>query len=617
MASFTGGVGNEKNAGFECNNPNNECDREENNMGSYIRGVLARFPPTGRIESIDLEYIEGISLKEWIIKLNQKRQSSSTVDENMKHDLLERVKIAHAVAKSVAEVHELGLVHNDVTLSNFIVLDEKALARENEGLKAEGHLTEDSLNTLINMDVDDKALNTPSYDANMGMEEDSQNQEQHFLDDCGYRVKIIDFGYATMQSSMETADCGQTVNDDIPALAEVIRSLFSDSTSFGDEEEDNDFGFGIGFGLTGGLSTPSHQQYTQLPDLPPPILTILQDLPASTVTTSSLNVTDTGLNDSSTQFQSVREVELDFAQILEDPDHFLFFNTSTNRRSSFQLMSESLQEGVKCQEEEEIKRDDVLYFSSTKLRGRDAESAALLDACKHQLGTIDSSSTNSNSENISVHLGSITSVESLTKESTKFGKCILVSGRSGVGKTELVRRVLRPWVMKDCQGYFVQGKFDQLQNARPYSAFRRAFGDLCELIVERGENTVSNVSKRILSAVGGSVGTVASEVIPNLTKIIGPQPADSTELTGYERQKRFDYVLRKLISAISLPEHPVVIFLDDLQWADEASLHLMRSLVLRSSALIVGSYREDEVSPDSLFGRILSEGEKMNVAQIQ
>jgi len=354
---------------------------ERSEMKSCIRGTLGRYPPTGRIESIYLEYIEGISLKEWIVRLNKKRISTVNVDGEMKHDLLERVKIAHAVAKSVAEVHELGLVHNDVTLSNFIVTDEHISATKNEYLKVEsqGDSYEVNRNTLVEKDEDGESTDTALDDVN---------------------IKIINFGYAVEQSSMETVDTGGIVNDDIPALAEVIRLLFSDSTSFEDDEEEtgnNDLGFGDSSGLGRNVLSARRPKHTQLSNLPASILAILQTLPHSVITTSIL-YEDTNFNSSFRQFPSAREVEVDFALLLENPDHFLFDGTPTSRRPSNLLKSKSiLGEEVKYREKG-VTRNDVLYRSPTKLYEIDAESVELLDTCAEIFHAAGTSSLNNDQE---------------------------------------------------------------------------------------------------------------------------------------------------------------------------------------------------------------------------
>eukprot|EP00957_Ditylum_brightwellii_P027046 2045356-Ditylum_brightwellii.AAC.1 len=286
------------------------------------------------------------------------------VDGEMKHDLLERVKMAHAVAKSVAEVHELGLVHNDVTLCNFIVTDEKISAMKNEHLKGEGQgiLYEDICDKMEEKDEDEGGTDTASDDIKM---------------------KIINFGYAVDQSSMETVDTGGIVNDDIPALAEVIRLLFSDSTSFDNEEEE---------------TYSSRPKHTQLSNLPASILAILQGLPHSIITTS-ITHEHADFNSSFRQFPSAREVELMFAQLLENPDRFLFGGTPTAGGPSNMLMAESIQGNVVKRQEKGVTRNDELCHSSTKLNEIDAGSAELLNVCSHIFYSIGSSSLDNDQEN--------------------------------------------------------------------------------------------------------------------------------------------------------------------------------------------------------------------------
>jgi len=356
---------------------------EGSKMQSCIRSALARYPPTGRIESIHLEYIEGVSLKEWLVRLNQKRIPAVNVDGNMKHDLLERVKIAHAVAKSVAEVHELGLVHNDVTLSNFIVTDEHISATKNEQLEGEAQddLYEDIWNTMVEKDEDEEATDTASDD--------------------DVKMKIINFGYAVQQSSMETVDTGGIVNDDIPALAEVSRLLFTDSISFDDNEEetyDSDLGFGGNSGFGRKVLPARRPKHTQLSNLPASILAILQGLPHSIITTS-ITHEHADFNSSFRQFPSAREVELMFAQLLENPDRFLFGGTPTAGGPSNMLMAESIQGNVVKRQEKGVTRNDELCHSSTKLNEIDAGSAEWLNVCSHIFYSIGSSSLDNDQEN--------------------------------------------------------------------------------------------------------------------------------------------------------------------------------------------------------------------------
>jgi PAS domain S-box-containing protein len=171
---------------------------------------------------------------------------------------------------------------------------------------------------------------------------------------------------------------------------------------------------------------------------------------------------------------------------------------------------------------------------------------------------------------------------------------LLVAGYSGVGKTALVHEIYRPVVEK--RGYFVEGKFDQLQRNVPYTAWVQALTGFVDFILMESEDRLAHWSRGIQSAVG-SIGKVLTDVIPNLELVIGVQP-NVTPLDSLEAQNRFSYVFLEFIKAIATAEHPLVIFLDDLQWIDDASLGLLETLTTSNEVtnmLVVGAYRDNEV----------------------
>jgi predicted ATPase/signal transduction histidine kinase len=173
---------------------------------------------------------------------------------------------------------------------------------------------------------------------------------------------------------------------------------------------------------------------------------------------------------------------------------------------------------------------------------------------------------------------------------------MLVAGFSGIGKTAIVNEVHKPIVRQ--RGYFIKGKFDQFNRNIPFSAFVIAFRDLMGQLLASSDAELANWKTKILSAVGEN-GQVIIDVIPELERIIGQQPAVS-ELSGSAAQNRFNLLFGKFISVFTAPEHPLVIFLDDLQWADSASLNLLKLLMEESEAgylLVLGAYRDNEVFP--------------------
>ena len=170
----------------------------------------------------------------------------------------------------------------------------------------------------------------------------------------------------------------------------------------------------------------------------------------------------------------------------------------------------------------------------------------------------------------------------------------LVAGYSGVGKTALIHEIHKPITAK--RGYFIKGKFDQYQRNIPYFAWAQALNGLVNHLLIESEARLAAWKARILSAVGSN-GKVLTEVIPNLALVIGPQP-DVPELGGQEAQNRFNYVFQNFTKAMAQQEHPLVIFLDDLQWIDEASLSLLRILLTDldlTHFLVIGAYRDNEV----------------------
>ncbi len=171
---------------------------------------------------------------------------------------------------------------------------------------------------------------------------------------------------------------------------------------------------------------------------------------------------------------------------------------------------------------------------------------------------------------------------------------MVVAGVAGIGKTAVVNEVHKPITRQ--KGYFIKGKFDQFNRNIPFSAFVQAFRGLVGQLLGELDADLADWKTKILEAVGES-GQVLIEVIPELAHIIGEQPT-VPELSGTAAQNRFNFLFGKFIQVFTTPEHPLVIFLDDLQWADLASLHLLKLLMAESETgylLILGAYRDNEV----------------------
>ncbi|RUT08862.1 serine/threonine protein kinase [Dulcicalothrix desertica PCC 7102] len=173
---------------------------------------------------------------------------------------------------------------------------------------------------------------------------------------------------------------------------------------------------------------------------------------------------------------------------------------------------------------------------------------------------------------------------------------MLVAGFSGIGKTAVVNEVHKPITRQ--QGYFIKGKFDQFNRNIPLSAFVQAFRDLMGQLLSESDAQLATWRTKIIAAVGVQ-GQVIVEVIPELERIIGQQPL-VPELSGSAAQNRFNLLFQKFIQVFTTKEHPLVMFLDDLQWADSASLNLLQLLMGEAGCgylLNLGAYRDNEVFP--------------------
>ncbi|MEG5085387.1 MULTISPECIES: protein kinase domain-containing protein [unclassified Microcoleus] len=195
---------------------------------------------------------------------------------------------------------------------------------------------------------------------------------------------------------------------------------------------------------------------------------------------------------------------------------------------------------------------------------------------------------------------------------------MLVAGFSGIGKTAVVNEVHKPIARQ--RGYFIKGKYDQFQRNIPFSAFVQAFRELMGQLLSESDAQLHRWKTMILTAVGES-GQVLIDVIPELEHIIGAQ-SPALELSGSAAQNRFNLLMQKFVQVFTTAEHPLVMFLDDLQWADSASLKLLQLLMEDTGHLLVlGAYRDNEVSPTHPFmltvDEIVKSGAVVNTITLQ
>ncbi|WP_198648556.1 AAA family ATPase [Cyanothece sp. BG0011] len=171
---------------------------------------------------------------------------------------------------------------------------------------------------------------------------------------------------------------------------------------------------------------------------------------------------------------------------------------------------------------------------------------------------------------------------------------ILVSGYAGIGKSVLIREIYPSVTQK--KGYFISGKFEQFQRNIPYAAIIQACQELVNQLLTESDQKISQWREKLLMALGVN-GQVIIDVIPEIEQIIGPQPT-VIPLEPKAAQNRFNLVFQNFLKVFTKQQHPLVIFLDDLQWSDTASLQLIQSLITTlddQSLLIIGAYRDNEV----------------------
>ncbi|MBH8563969.1 AAA family ATPase [Nostoc sp. CENA67] len=216
-----------------------------------------------------------------------------------------------------------------------------------------------------------------------------------------------------------------------------------------------------------------------------------------------------------------------------------------------------------------------------KLYGRDKEVAMLLEAFDRV------ASSNNHTQKTSQHE---------QKDNSTFKvEMMLVSGYAGIGKSALVQEIYKPITQK--RGYFIWGKFDQFQRSIPYSAIADALQKLVQQLLGEPEERLQQWRSQLLKALGSN-GQIIIDVIPEVELIIGKQPP-VPEVGATEAQNRFNRIFQMFVRVFCSKEHPLVIFLDDLQWIDSATLKLIELMLLDEQTqflFLIGAYRNNEVN---------------------
>ncbi len=172
---------------------------------------------------------------------------------------------------------------------------------------------------------------------------------------------------------------------------------------------------------------------------------------------------------------------------------------------------------------------------------------------------------------------------------------MLISGYSGIGKSSLVQELHKPIVR--ARGYFISGKFDQHKRDLPYAAIAQAFRELVQQILAENDEQIQRWKVALEQALGAN-GQLIIDIIPHLELILGAQPP-VVELPPADAQRRFHWVFQKFIGVFATEARPLALFLDDLQWADPASLKLIAYLLTYPDTrylFLLGAYRDNEVS---------------------
>jgi len=172
---------------------------------------------------------------------------------------------------------------------------------------------------------------------------------------------------------------------------------------------------------------------------------------------------------------------------------------------------------------------------------------------------------------------------------------VLVSGYSGIGKSSVVSELHKALVPR--RGLFASGKFDRYKRDIPYSTLAQAFQSLIRDLLAKSEADLADWRDALDEALGAN-GRLMIDLVPELKLIIGEQPPVA-ELALQDAQRRFQFVFRRFIGVFARSEHPLVLFLDDLQWLDSATLDLIEDILTQSDMrhlMLIGAYRDNEVS---------------------
>ncbi len=196
-------------------------------------------------------------------------------------------------------------------------------------------------------------------------------------------------------------------------------------------------------------------------------------------------------------------------------------------------------------------------------------------------------------------------LNSYEKSSIGSKEVLVISGSSGTGKSALVSEVYKP-ITKQA-GIVMTGKFDQFQRHNPYYAINVAFNRFFQSILAESQTVLAEWKSTFLNALGNNAAVI-SELLPEIENIIGATPPIQ-KLGAAEAQNRLQFTFSKFLASIASQDHPLVLFIDDMQWADVASINLLQVCLAEpalSHVLFIFSYRNNEISVSHPFHQLLT-----------
>ncbi|MBF0449604.1 MAG: AAA family ATPase [Candidatus Magnetomorum sp.] len=198
-----------------------------------------------------------------------------------------------------------------------------------------------------------------------------------------------------------------------------------------------------------------------------------------------------------------------------------------------------------------------------------------------------------------------------SKKSTCASELMVVTGFSGIGKSAVVNELKQPVFQR--QGFFISGKYDPFQR-KPYQAIVQAFNDLSSQLLTEKKSRVHQWKKKITQAVAKN-GRVLSDIIPDLVHVIGHQK-EVADLPPSEAQNRLNNVFQQFVQVFCTKEHPLVLFLDNLQWVDVASLKLIETLLsgIQQYFFVIIAYRDNEIAKNHPLLACLDDIQKAQIS---